>query len=94
MIPVYVDPTIHREIRVYAAETGKTMMEICEPLGNEFEQSAIKLVTQIKEMRKKAELELQQQEEEARIVAEYPILVTGKKEDPIGSISIEDPITQ
>jgi hypothetical protein len=94
MIAVYVDEAIHREIRVYSAETGRTLQDICQPLFEEFQQSAIKMVTQIKEMKRKAELERMRQEEEAKIVSENPLVVEGHQVDPIGQLQIESPITQ
>lgn len=94
MIPVYIEESIHREIRVYSAETGKTMIEILEPICQEFQQSAIRLVTQIKEMRRIAEIERQRQEEESKIVAEHPIEVTGESVEPITQLEIEPSIPQ
>lgn len=85
LIPMFVEESIYREIKVYAAETDKTIQEIVRPLTHEFEQSALRLVTEIREMKKKAEEKRLQDEENAKISAENPLKVPGHVVDPIAA---------
>ena len=86
MIPMYVNESVYREIKIYAAKTDQTIQVIVAGLSAEFEQSAIKLVTQIREMDRQADIERFRQEEESKLAAEHPLQVSGKTEDPIGQI--------
>lgn len=54
-IPVYIDEGIYREIKVYAAQTDQTIQQVIAPIAKEFEQSALALVAQIREMKEKGE---------------------------------------
>jgi len=83
MIPVYVDEAIYRTIKVYSALTDQSIQMVCKPLADEYEQSAIKLCITINEMQRKAEQEKQKYEEEQKIAAEHPLLVTGQEIEPI-----------
>lgn len=85
MIDLPLDESIHREIKIYSAETGQPMYMILKPITDELEQSCIKLVSSIREMKRKAELQRQKEEEEARISIEHPITVSGHEEDPLGT---------
>lgn len=86
MLPVYVDEAIYREIKVYSALTDQSMQGVIKPLADEFEQSAIRLVTTIKEMKLKAEQERQRIEEEKRIILEHPLQVPGHEVEEIPAI--------
>lgn len=92
-IPIYVDPSIHREILVYAAETSSTIQEVIKPMADEFIQDLLKLVSQIREMRRKAEIERLKQEEESKISLENPLIVSGHEVDPIGKIEIAQAVS-
>lgn len=48
MIPIYIDNTLHYEIKMYALKTGKTMTEVLEPFIQEFKDSAKILVEELK----------------------------------------------
>jgi hypothetical protein len=91
MIPLYIDESIYREIKVYAAETDQTFQEVMKIESDDFEQSLLKLVTTIKEMKRKADLENQRLEEVRRLATENPLIVSGHPEDPIGP-PLEQPI--
>lgn len=81
--PLYLDESIHREIMVYAAETGQTIQEIIKPETDECIQAIIKRVSQIKEMRKQAYLKTLREEEEKQLAAENPLIVPGHEVEPI-----------
>lgn len=83
MIPVYVSEAVYREIKVYGAETDKTIQEVCKIPSEAFEQSAIQLVSEIKEMKRKAEEERIRQEEANRLSMENPLQVPGHEVEPI-----------
>jgi len=86
MIPVYVDESIFRVFKVYSAETDQTIQDVCKPLSDAFIQSALELATQIQKMRTDALVEKQRKEEEQRLAAEHPLIVSGHIEDLIGDI--------
>ena len=83
MIPIHIDESIYREIKVYAAETDQTFQEIIKGEVQTFEQSLLKIVSEIKEMRSKALQEKLRIEEEQRIAAEHPMPVPGHEVEPI-----------
>lgn len=83
LIPVYVTEAVYREIKVYAAQTDKTIQEVCKIPSEAFEQEAIKLVFQLKEMKKRAEEERIKQEEIQRLADENPLIVPGHEVEPI-----------
>ena len=83
MIPMYIDESIYREVKVYAAETDQTFQQVIKIEAEAFEQSLLKVVTTIKEMRSKAERERQRIEEAQRISDENPLQVPGHEVEPI-----------
>lgn len=83
MIPMYIDEAIYREVKVYAAETDQTFQQVIKTEAEAFEQSLLKVVTTIKQMRAKAEVDRQRQEEAQRISAENPLEVPGHEVEPI-----------
>lgn len=83
MIPIYLEESIYREIKVYGAETDQSFQQVISEQSHEFEQSLIKLVSRIKEMKRKAEEERQKQEEIQRIADENPLPVPGHEVNPI-----------
>lgn len=91
-IPLFVDDAVHREIIVYATETGQTMQDVVKPAFDDCLQSILKIVAQIKEMKKQAYLKALKEEEERKLVEENPMPVSGHVEDPIGNIELEQPI--
>lgn len=92
MIPIYIDESIYREIKVYAASTDQSFQQVIKTESAEFEQTLLKVVTTIKEMRRKAEEEIQKIEEEKELVAQYPMRVAGHEVDPLGT-ELEQPVT-
>ena len=76
-VPIFLEESLHREILVYAAETGQTMQDVLKPVLEESVQSIIKLVTQIREMRKQAYLQSLKEEEERKLTEENPLQVPG-----------------
>lgn len=94
MIPMYIDETIYREIKVYAAQTDQTIQETIKLLSDEFEQSAIRLVSQIREMNRQADEKRKKELEEQTIALQHPIRVEGTPVEPITNIVLEEPITQ
>ena len=93
MVPIYIDESIHREIRVYAAQIDQTIQQTIKPLSDEFEQSAIRLVSQIREMNRQAEEKRQKELEEQSIALQHPIHVEGNPVEPITNIVLEPPIS-
>lgn len=83
---VYVDEPIHRAIKIYAVETHQNIYDVLKPFQEEFIQSVLKLITQVKEMQQRAEQKRLQEEEESRIIAEHPLPVTGIPIEPITEI--------
>lgn len=49
-ITVYIDDAVYREIRVYAAQTDRTITQVIEPLKKQFEDSALEMVSRIREL--------------------------------------------
>ena len=49
-ITVYIDDAVYREIRIYAAQTDRTITQVIEPLKKQFEDSALEMVSRIKEL--------------------------------------------
>jgi len=88
-IVVYIEESIFRELKVYAAETDQYLQDVIKPLSDEFTQSALKLIVQIKELKQQAEAKRLKEQEEARMVAEHPMVVTGVPVDPVGEVIIE-----
>jgi len=83
MIPVHIDESIYREIKVYCAETDQYFQDTIKAEVAEFEQNLLKLVTIIKDMKRKAEQERLRQEEVQRISTENPMPVIGHEVEPI-----------
>lgn len=77
IIPMIIDESIYREIKVYAAETDKTIQEVVKPLTIEFEQAALRLATEIRQLKREAELERLKQTEDQKIADEHPMVVSG-----------------
>ena len=94
MIPIYIDESVHREIRVYAAQIDQTIQQTIKTLSDEFEQSAIRLVAQIREMNRQADAKRQKELEEQQISLQNPLKVEGTSVEPITNIVLEEPITQ
>jgi hypothetical protein len=88
-IVVYIDEPIFRELKVYAAETDQYLQDVIKPLSDEFTQSALKLIAQIKELKQEAEAKRLKEIEEARIAAEHPMEVSGVPVEPVGEVIIE-----
>ena len=82
-IPIYVDPNVHREILVYATETGQTIQEVIKGISDTCNQSFLELVAQIKEMKRKAYEQQLKAEEDQRISSEHPLEVPGHEVEPI-----------
>src|SRR5690349_12708286 len=82
-VPLYMDKALNQEIMVYAAETGTTIQDVVKPVTDEAIQSILRLVADIKEMRKQAYIKQLQEEEAQRIAAENPLQVTGHEVEPI-----------
>ena len=82
-IPIFLDEAVHRQIRLYAVETGQTMIDVLKPLIDRFKDDSLVLLSQIKEMRAKAEAERQRLEEAQRIADENPLVVPGHEVEPI-----------
>ena len=93
-VPLYFDDVIHRELAVYAKKTGQTIQQVVKAQTDACVQEIIKLVGQIKEMEKEAFLKQIREEEAQRIASEHPIQVSGKTEDPIGSLEIVQSVSQ
>lgn len=93
-VPLYFDDAIHRELAVYAKKTGQTIQQVVKAQTDACIQEIIKLVGQIKQMEKEAFLKQIQDEEAQKMASEYPLQVSGKAEDPIGSLEVIEPITQ
>lgn len=83
---IFLDKAVHRTLKVYATETEQTMLEILKEPIAQLEQDAIKIVSQIEEMKSKALEEKLREEENKKIAESFPIVVSGHKEDPIGNI--------
>ena len=49
-ITVYIDDAVYREIRIYAAQTDRTITQVIEPLKKQFEDSALEMVSRIREL--------------------------------------------
>lgn len=85
-LTIYVEEPIYREIKVYAAETDQYLQDVIKPLTDEFIQSALKLISQIKDLKRQAEAKRLKEEEEAKIVKENPLIVSGEPVEPLGTI--------
>lgn len=84
---IYLDTPIHRTLKVYSAETGQSMKDLVKEPTEIFEQAVIQIAHDIEEMKMKALKKRLQEEEDARIAAEYPLKVSGHKEDPLPEIN-------
>ena len=88
MIPFYFSESIYRAVKVYAAETDQSMQQVLEPVTRVVEQEILKLVSQINDMRAKAEIERQKQEEDAELARQFPMKVPGiPAPDPLEPIA-------
>jgi hypothetical protein len=90
---IYLDESLQRKLKAYAIETGRTFLELIEPELSAFEQALINKSVEIDSIRFKALEEMRKSQEEQKIALENPIKVTGKPEDPIGNILLEEPIS-
>lgn len=83
-VTLFLDKALHRTLKVYATETDQTMREVLKEPLERLEQDILKIITQIEEMRHTAELKRIKAQDEAKIVAENPMPVSGHEENPIG----------
>jgi len=86
---VFIDKSIHRTIKAYAAETDQTIADVLKKPMAYLEQEAIKIAGEVELMKIKAMQKKLQEEEDHKLSTENPIGVSGKTEDPIGTPQIE-----
>lgn len=56
MIPIYVDPVVYHELRLFALQAEKSLAELIRPLTDDCVNSIIKLATEIQEQKKQSHL--------------------------------------
>lgn len=80
---IYLDNSIHRTLKVYSAETGQHMKDLVKGPTEVFEQAVIKIASEIEAMRMEALKKKLKDEEDSRLAAEHPLIVSGHVEDPL-----------
>ena len=80
-IPIYLDDEVHTQIHVYAVETHQTIQDVVKPIAEDCKQSILKLIAQVREMKRAADIERLKQEEASSLSEENTFNVPGYKND-------------